>query len=1070
MRTTGIPRILTLVVLLACRGLAAAQGALTNGANHAGAISLAGEIDSWTFTANPGDYLAVRAGELPVAPGVPDPGFWPWVRILGPTGTVIAQSSGNTDAEARVTATLSGTYTALVGAYYVNGVGNYRLTLAKAPGAFQISGGDEGGAMTNGLRPAGRIDVGDLDMWSFTADQNDTIVVRVGEVPVSPGVPDPGFWPWIRVVGTNGAVLDQATGNLDAETTFRAPLTGTYTVLVGAYYGGGSGDYLVNLAKAPGSFETGPTDQGGAMTNGLRHTGSIGLGDIDMWSFFANQNDTFAVRAGEIAVGPGVPDPGFWPWVRVVGPTGVIVGQATGNTDAETSVRATLSGTYTVLVGAYYGGAAGDYRLALAVAPGAYQTAPGDHGGVMTNGTRYGGRIDVGDLDIWSFTATQGHTTVVRAGEVPVGPGTPDPGFWPWVRVISPAGVVVDQSTGNTDAEAAFTAPLSGTYTAIVGAYYGGGAGDYRFSVATSGSFQTSPGDHGGPLTNNVSQAGAIDLGDLDVWSFSACQGGTVVVTLSEVPVGPGVPDPGFWPWLRVIGPAGAVLGHHTNDLAASVTFTAPTTGTYTVVAATYYGGGTGDYVVRVLGACAPPPPPLPVIVNDSYVTAYETPLVVPPPGVMANDANVTVATVAVVTAVSTGTLGLDPNGGFSYTPPAGFSGTATFSYRATNATGPGNVATVTITVQSAPTAPTANNDSYGTPVNQELVVSAPGVLGNDTSSGGAAMSAGLVAPPSHGGVTLGVTGGFTYTPNAGYVGVDSFSYRASNVNGFSTVATVSITVAESTTAQPPTGLYASLIAGKTVTLRWKAPASGPAPTDYILEGGIAPGAPIVSVPIGTTTPIFTFAAPTGSYYVRIRTVAGGQPSLASNEILIHVDIPTAPSAPTGLAGLANGSSLELSWRNTFAGGAPANIVLEVSGAVTGSVNLGSAESFTLNGVPPGTYTFTVRATNGSGASPPSNSVTLEFPQTCSGAPQVPENVLVYKLGNTLHMLWDPAGASTATSHFLLTATGSVNVTVPLVARGVSTPVPPGTYVLSVAAVNACGTSAPTAPITVTFP
>ena len=64
----------------------------------------------------------------------------------------------------------------------------------------------------------------------------------------------------------------------------------------------------------------------------------------------------------------------------------------------------------------------------------------------------------------------------------------------------------------------------------------------------------------------------------------------------------------------------------------------------------------------------------------------------------------------------------------------------------------------------------------------------------------------------------------------------------------------------------------------------------------------------------------------------------------------------------------------------------------------------------------------------------------------------------------------DAAGASTATSYFLLTATGSVNVTVPLYTHGVSTPVPPGTYVLSVAAVNACGTSAPTAPITVTFP
>lgn len=1070
MRTRELIRVLGLAAaVVALPQLSTAQGVLVNGATYTGTTGAAGEIDQWTFTANQGDYLIVRAGEIPVSPGTPDPGYWPWIRILGTTGSVIASAAGNTDAEAAVAAPLSGTYTVLVGAYYPTATGSYRLTLAKGPGAFQTSGGDEGGAMTNGIRHAGRIEVGDLDMWSFDADQNDTVVVRIGEVPVGSGQPDPGFWPWIRVIGTNGAVLDTAAGNLDAEATFRAPLTGTYTVVVGAYYGGAGNDYLLNLAMAPAPFQTEQNDQGGAMTNGLRHTGAIGLGDLDIWSFDAAQNDTFVLRAGEIPVGPGVPDPGFWPWIRVVGPTGVIVGQAAGDIDAETSFRATLSGTYTVIVAAYYAGATGDYRVALAKAPGSFQTAAGDNGGAMSNGTRYAGRVDVGDLDMWSFTATQGHTTVVRIGEILVGAGTPDPGFWPWIRVVSPAGVIVDQAAGNTDAEATFTAPLTGTYTVIAGAYYGGAAGDYRLSYATFGSFQTSAGDQGGGLVDNVAQTGAIDLGDLDLWSFSACQGGTVVVTLSEIPVGPGTPDPGFWPWLRVIGPAGTVVAQSAGDLVATSTFAAPASGAYTVVAAAYYGGGTGDYTVKVVGACTTPPV-TPVSTADSYSTAFNTPLVVPPPGVMANDANVAGATVAVVSAVSTGSLTLNANGGFTYTPPTGFTGTATFSYRATNAAGPGTVATVTIAVQPAPTAPVANGDAYRANSDQTLTVAAPGVLGNDAANGGGTLTAALVSPPTRGGITLNANGGFVYTPNAGYAGADTFTYRASNANGLSNVATVAINVAPTTTPPAaPTNLYAWSIVGNVVTLRWTPP-TGTAPSDYVLDGGIAPGAPIVSIATGRTEPIFVFAAPNGSFYVRIRAIVGGASTDPSNEVRIHVNQPLAPSAPTGLTGMVNQQAVALSWRNTFAGGTPQSVILDVSGTLSASLNLGLTETFTFNGVPGGTYTFSVRAANAAGSSAASNAVTLGFPQACTGAPQPPASFLAFKTANLLTVIWDAAPTGNATSAFMLNVSGAVNAQVPFTSRGLNVPVPPGSYTLSVAGMNACGASPATAPITVSIP
>src|SRR5262249_39235365 len=58
-------------------------------------------------------------------------------------------------------------------------------------------------------------------------------------------------------------------------------------------------------------------------------------------------------------------------------------------------------------------------------------------------------------------------------------------------------------------------------------------------------------------------------------------------------------------------------------------------------------------------------------------------------------------------------------------------------------------------------------------------------------------LSAILVSLPSHGRLTLQPNGGFTYTPNPGYVGTDSFTYRASNGESVSPIATAVINLAE---------------------------------------------------------------------------------------------------------------------------------------------------------------------------------------------------------------------------------------------------------------------------------
>jgi hypothetical protein len=103
-----------------------------------------------------------------------------------------------------------------------------------------------------------------------------------------------------------------------------------------------------------------------------------------------------------------------------------------------------------------------------------------------------------------------------------------------------------------------------------------------------------------------------------------------------------------------------------------------------------------------------------------------------------------------------------------------------------------------TVTVTEVNVAPIAGNNSY-TVSNATLTVSAPGVLGNDTDSDLPAntLTALVVSTTSNGTLNLNSNGSFTYTPNIGFSGVDTFTYRANDGLTSSAVATVTLTVVD---------------------------------------------------------------------------------------------------------------------------------------------------------------------------------------------------------------------------------------------------------------------------------
>ena len=159
--------------------------------------------------------------------------------------------------------------------------------------------------------------------------------------------------------------------------------------------------------------------------------------------------------------------------------------------------------------------------------------------------------------------------------------------------------------------------------------------------------------------------------------------------------------------------------------------------------------------------------------------------------GLLANDTDDDgdVLTASLAIGPSHGTLTLNADGSFTYTPAAGFSGSDSFSYRVSDGAATSDSVTVSLSVLNPP--PVAVFDFYRVHHDTTFTVAAGGVLDNDLREPGETLTARLVSGPAHGTLTLNADGSFTYTPNFRFVGSDSFTYVANDGTSESSPATV---------------------------------------------------------------------------------------------------------------------------------------------------------------------------------------------------------------------------------------------------------------------------------------
>lgn len=203
---------------------------------------------------------------------------------------------------------------------------------------------------------------------------------------------------------------------------------------------------------------------------------------------------------------------------------------------------------------------------------------------------------------------------------------------------------------------------------------------------------------------------------------------------------------------------------------------------------------GATMYLRSSSGWAAMPPNSPPIAVNDSY-TLHGF-LTVSGPGIIANDSDPdgNPLSLASCSSASHGTLNCVPqHRSFSYEPNLGYVGSDSFTYQVCDSLGACSTGTVFLTINNS--APVAVSDFYiwqGT-----LTVPGPNALReNDFDPDNDPRSVFSYTQPANGTAEYSLSvGALGYAPNAGFTGLDSFTYLLKDNLGLSSTATVYILV-----------------------------------------------------------------------------------------------------------------------------------------------------------------------------------------------------------------------------------------------------------------------------------
>ncbi|MBP6615160.1 MAG: tandem-95 repeat protein, partial [Aquabacterium sp.] len=358
-----------------------------------------------------------------------------------------------------------------------------------------------------------------------------------------------------------------------------------------------------------------------------------------------------------------------------------------------------------------------------------------------------------------------------------------------------------------------------------------------------------------------------------------------------------------------------------------------------------------------------PANPNLAPITGDDNVTTDEDTAV--SGQIVGSDVDGDALTYALGTGPSNGTVSVNANGSWTYTPSANFNGSDSFTVSVSDGNGGVTTATVNVGVTPVNDAPVASADSTTTVEDTPVTID---VLGNDTDVDGPTLSIkSATVDPAQGSVSI-VDGKLVFTPAPNFAGSATITYVSTDGSADSAPTAVTVTVTPvndapvaanqaKTTAEdtPVTGtVVASDVDGDTLS--------------YSVQSGAAHGTLTLNATTGdyTYTPAANYNG-TDSFTVRVSDGKGGLVDSVVNVTVTPVnDAPVAnndslsaieDTAVTYTAAQLVGNDTDIDGTNlkiaSVTAGNGGSVVLNANGTVTFTPNAN------FNGTADFTYTVT---------------------------------------------------------------------------------------------------------------
>jgi VCBS repeat-containing protein len=324
----------------------------------------------------------------------------------------------------------------------------------------------------------------------------------------------------------------------------------------------------------------------------------------------------------------------------------------------------------------------------------------------------------------------------------------------------------------------------------------------------------------------------------------------------------------------------------------------------------------------------------------------------------------------------SVGTLYLQADGGYLFTPVANYNGSVPTVIYTTNT---GFSSTLDITVTPDNDAPVAVADSINVLAGgtvSVLVGGAASVLTNDSDVDADTLSAILVAGPSHGTLTLNADGTFSYAHDGSATTTDSFSYKVNDGTVDGNTVIVNISVASVNHVPFAVADSISVAEGGTATILVGGATSVLA-NDSDLDGNILNAILVTGPANGTLTlnanGTFSYIHDGSETTADSFTYKVNDGTLDGNTVTVSIGITPVNDAPVAVAdsftvaegGTLNGTSVLAN--DTDAEGNPLTAIL-VSGPTNGTLTLNADGTFNYvhNGSETTSDSFTYKVNDGS--------------------------------------------------------------------------------------------------------